>query len=286
MSSHKKTVSLVLGSGGARGYAHIGVIEALQEKGYEIVSISGSSMGALVGGLYACGKLPEFKAWILSLDVYEVIKLIDFSFAKNGMIKGDKVFEEIAKIVGTINIQDLPIAFTAVATNLQSEKPIWFQKGDLLDAMRASVAIPTILTPKKIDDVYLVDGGILNPLPTVPLLATHSDYTIAVNIHADDEVIMMENKSKTESTLSDKITTYLKENFFTENRQELNSFTIVSKTIEAMQNLLIRYELAAHQPDLVIPIPKNICDFYDFHKGEALIAFGKKRAIEQLKLLA
>ncbi len=164
----KKTLSLVLGSGGARGYAHIGVIEALQEQGYEIISISGSSMGALVGGLYASGKLPLFKEWILSLDIYELIKLIDFSFAKNGMIKGDKVFENIERMVGSINIEDLPIAFTAVATNLHTQKPVWFQKGDLLEAMRASVAIPTILTPKKIGTEYLVDGGILTPLPTTP----------------------------------------------------------------------------------------------------------------------
>ena len=281
----QKTVSLVLGSGGARGYSHIGVIEALEEQGYEIVSISGSSMGALVGGLYACGKLPEFKKWILSLDMFEVIKLVDFSFAKNGMIKGDKVFDEIEKMVGKVNIEDLAITFTAVATNLESEKPVWFQKGDLLDAMRASVAIPTILTPKKIGDDFLVDGGVLNPLPTVPLLATQSDYTIAVNIHADDEIRMIENLPQQEG-ISNKITSYLKENFFGEKTQELSSFTILSKTIEAMQNLLIRYELASHKPDLVISIPKNICDFYDFHKAEELIAFGKKRATERLKQLA
>ncbi len=283
----KKTVSLVLGSGGARGYAHIGVIEALEEKGYEIVSISGSSMGALVGGLYASGKLDMFKKWILSLDVYEIIKLVDFSFAKNGMIKGDKVFEEIEKMIGKINIQELPISFTAVATNLHTQKPVWFQKGDLLDAIRASVAIPTVLTPKKIGDQYLVDGGILNPLPTMPLLANYSDYTIAVNIHADEQPDIMIKSNKNENpTIQDKITAYLKENFFEANEQELNSFNIVSKTIETMQNLLIRYELAAHEPDLIIKIPKNICDFYDFHKAEELIAYGKKEAIVALKQLS
>ncbi|HIP47230.1 MAG TPA: patatin [Campylobacterales bacterium] len=282
----KKTVSLVLGSGGARGYAHIGVIEALEEQGYKIVSISGSSMGALVGGLYAAGKLDLFKKWILSLDVYELIKLVDFSFAKNGMIKGDKVFENIEKMVGKVNIQDLPITFTAVATNLHTEKPVWLQKGDLLDAVRASVAIPTILTPKKIGNQYLVDGGILTPLPTVPLLANQSDYTIAVNIHADEQpLIMMERKKAQDLTIQDKITSYLRDTFFEENEQEFNSFKIVSKTIETMQNLLIRYELAAHKPDLIIEIPKNICDFYDFHKAKELIDFGKKEAIATLKQL-
>ncbi len=282
----KKTVSLVLGSGGARGYAHIGVIEALEEHGYEIVSISGSSMGALVGGLYASGNLALFKEWILSLDVYELIKLVDFSFAKNGMIKGDKVFENIEKMVGKINIQDLPIAFTAVATNLHTEKPVWFQKGDLLDAIRASVSIPTILTPKKIGNQYLVDGGILTPLPTVPLLANHSDYTIAVNIHADEQPhLKITSKKNEDLSIQDKITSYLKEAFIEVDTYELSSFKIVSKSIETMQNLLIRYELAAHEPDLIIKIPKNICDFYDFHKAKELIAYGKNEAEKSLKKL-
>ncbi len=282
----KKTLSLVLGSGGARGYAHIGVIEALQEQGYEIISISGSSMGALVGGLYASGKLPLFKEWILSLDIYELIKLIDFSFAKNGMIKGDKVFENIERMVGSINIEDLPIAFTAVATNLHTQKPVWFQKGDLLEAMRASVAIPTILTPKKIGTEYLVDGGILTPLPTTPLLAHRSDYTIAVNIHADESpLIMTKDKKHPNHSIQEKITSYLKESFFEANDEEFNAFKIVSKSIETMQNLLIRYELAAHKPDLIIEIPKNACDFYDFHKAEELISVGREEALKKLKSL-
>ncbi len=283
----KKTVSLVLGSGGARGYAHIGVIEALDAAGYEIVSISGSSMGALVGGLYASGNLPAFKEWILSLDVFELIMLLDFSFAKNGMIKGDKVFERISSMVGDIMIEDLSIPFTAVATNLHTQKPVWFQKGSLLDAIRASVAIPTVLTPKKIGDQYLVDGGILNPLPTMPLLAHHSDYTIAVNIHADEDKSLQRMQKKAEElTLQDKITAYLRENIFLQNAQELNSFKIISKSIETMQNLLIRYELAAHEPDLIIEVPKNICDFYDFHKGRELIAYGREQAEKKLNQLS
>jgi NTE family protein len=283
----KKTVSLVLGSGGARGYAHIGVIEALEENGYEITSVSGSSMGALIGGIYAAGKLPELKKWLLSLDWLEVLKLVDFSFSTDGMIKGDKVFENIERIIGKVHIEDLSIPFTAVATNLHTQKPVWFQKGDLLDAIRASVAIPTILTPKKIDQQSLVDGGILTPLPTMPVLANHSDYMIAVNIHADDDSTLNQKPHDLEnSSLQEKISLYLKENFFEEKKGDLNSFRIISKSIETMQNLLIRYEIAAHEPDLVIQIPKNICDFYDFHKSEMLISFGKERALKALKSLS
>ena len=184
-------------------------------------------------------------------------------------------------------IEDLPIPFTAVATNLHTQKPVWFQKGNLLDAIRASVAIPTVLTPKKIGDQYLVDGGILNPLPTMPLLANHSDYTIAVNIHADEDASLdIPLKKEEEFTLQDKVTAFLKENFFEQNEQELNSFKIISKSIETMQNLLIRYELAAHAPDLIIEVPKNICDFYDFHKGAELIAYGKMQTEKELAKLS
>jgi len=115
---NKKTVSLVLGSGEARGYAHIGVIEALLTHGYEIKSISGSSMGALIGGLYACGKLEVFKEWVLSLELLDVAKLIDFSFTGTGIIQGDKVFHVIEEMIGDVRIENLPIRFTAVATDL------------------------------------------------------------------------------------------------------------------------------------------------------------------------
>ena len=149
---NKKTVSLVLGSGEARGYAHIGVIEALLTHGYEIKSISSSSMGALIGGLYACGKL----------ELLDVAKLIDFSFTGTGIIQGDKVFHVIEEMIGDVRIEELPIPFTAVATDLMKQKEVWIQKGKLIDAIRASVAIPTIFTPKKIAERYLVDGGVLN----------------------------------------------------------------------------------------------------------------------------
>ncbi len=161
----KKSISLVLGSGGARGYAHIGVIEELLKHDYEIKSISGSSMGALIGALYACGKLGEYKEWVLGLDLFDVASLIDLSFARTGIIQGDKVFKEIEKMIGDVMIEDLPISYTAVATDLIKQKEVWFQKGSLLDAVRASIAIPTVFTPKKIGNRHLIDGGVLNPFP-------------------------------------------------------------------------------------------------------------------------
>lgn len=279
----QKSISLVLGSGGARGYAHIGVIEILEKKGYKIKSISGSSMGALIGALYACGKLEEFKTWVLGLDLFEVLKLIDFSFEKSGMIKGDKVFDVIATMIGDINIEDLPIPYTAVATDLVTQKEVWFQKGSLLDAVRASIAIPTIFTPKEIGNQILVDGGILNPLPTVPLLSGHSDLIIAVNLNGNKlskKSVKKEHKDK--STFEQKLSKFVEENLFLKKEKTINYFTILSQTIEAAQNLITRYELAAHEPDLIIDIAKDICDFYDFDEAKELIAYGREAAEKKL----
>lgn len=280
----KKSISLVLGSGGARGYAHIGVIEVLLEEGYEIKSISGSSMGALIGALYACGKLQEYKEWVLSLDLFDVLKLIDFSFAKSGMIKGDKVFDVIAKMIGDINIEDLPISFTAVATDLVTQKEVWFQKGSLQDALRASIAIPTIFTPKELGNQLLVDGGVLNPLPTVPVLSDRTDLTIAVNLNGDKVPLKkLKKKEKTQNTFEQKLSKFLEENFSVKKEKSINYFSILSQTIEAAQNLITRYELASHQPDLIIEIPKNICDFYDFDEAKEVIELGRKIAQKKLE---
>ncbi len=277
----KKTVSLVLGSGGARGYAHIGVIDVLEKSGYEIKSISGSSMGALIGGLYAAGKLQDYKEWVLSLDMFSVLKLVDFSFAATGVIKGDKVFDVLETLVGkNVKIENLPIDFTAVATDIDTQKEIWFQEGDLLSAIRASIAIPTIFTPVRSDKHLLVDGGILNPLPTVPLLSDTNDLLIAVNLNGERKADkMIEQHSDEEESIQQKITEFIQKNFFEdEKKEEINYFTIVSKTIETMQNLITRYELAAHQPDIVIDIPKNLCGFYEFHEAQKIIEYGEKTA--------
>ncbi len=182
----KKRVALVLGSGGARGYAHIGVIEEIERRGYEIACIAGCSMGAVVGGIYAAGKLDEYRRWIESLDYLDVLRLVDVSF-RLGAIRGEKVFGQIRKIVGEINIEDLRIPYTAVATDLTNQQEIWFQEGCLHQAMRASAAIPSLFTPVMQGNRMLVDGGILNPLPIVPVVSSHCDLIIAVNLNATNQ---------------------------------------------------------------------------------------------------
>ena len=181
-----KTVALVLGSGGARGYAHMGVIEVLQEQGYEISAISGASMGALIGGLYATGKMQEYKDWVTGLGQFDLLKLLDFSFGSPGAIRGEKVFGVIQEMLGDTRIEDLPIPYTAVATDLLAHKEIWFQEGTLHHAIRASAAIPSVLTPVMMNGRVLVDGGLLNPLPIIPAVAAHADLIVAVNLAGFD----------------------------------------------------------------------------------------------------
>ena len=179
----KKRIALVLGSGGARGYAHIGVIEELERRGYDIACIAGCSMGAVVGGIYAAGKLDEYRNWIQNLDYLDILRLVDVSF-RLGAIRGEKVFGHIRNIVGPMNIEDLRIPYTAIATDLTHQQEVWFQQGCLHQAMRASAAIPSLFTPVVQGNRMLVDGGLLNPLPIVAVVSSHCDLIVAVNLNS------------------------------------------------------------------------------------------------------
>jgi hypothetical protein len=183
----KRTISLVLGSGGARGYAHIGVIGWLKDHGFAIRSIAGSSMGALIGGIYATGKLDAYAEWVRALDRSDVLQLLDLSFGRSGLFKGERVMRALQDLIGEYDIEDLPISFTAVATDLDTEKEVWLSKGPLFDALRASIAIPTLFTPFQYKGRRLVDGGLVNPLPIAPTLRDMTDLTIAVNLSGREE---------------------------------------------------------------------------------------------------
>ncbi len=288
----KKTVSLVLGSGGARGYAHIGVIEMIEKHGYEIKSISGSSMGALVGAFYAAGKLGEFKEWVLTLDAIEVVKLVDFTFAGGGFVNGNNVYKKIELMIGDIKIEDLPLTYTAVASDINSREEVWFQKGKLIDATRASVAIPTILTPVVKDERLLVDGGILNPLPITPVLSDDTDLIIVVNLDANipntyavripKEHKEQQNKIYKEALkFWDKAIKLIDANTSEEN--EIDIFYVLGKTLDTAQSVLAEHAMKGHKPDIIINIPRDACEFYEFDKAYELIEIGKMAAEESLQ---
>nr|WP_162235530.1 patatin-like phospholipase family protein [Mycolicibacterium fortuitum] len=179
-------VALALGSGGARGYAHIGVIDELSARGYEVVGVSGSSMGALVGGLHAAGKLDDFAEWARTLTQRAVLRLLDPSISAAGILRAEKILDAVREIIGEATIEELPIPYTAVATDLIAGKSVWLQRGPVDSAIRASIAIPGVIAPHVLNGRLLGDGGILDPLPMAPIAAVNADLTIAVSLSGGD----------------------------------------------------------------------------------------------------
>lgn len=295
MQKDKKTVSLVLGSGGARGYAHIGVIEILEEQRYEIKSISGSSMGALIGGLYAAGKLDAYKEWVLSLDFIDTLKLLDISLSHGGIVNIDTVYKKIEQMIGDIKIEDLPITYMAVASDIKNHKKIWFKEGKLINAIRASIAIPTVFTPVIENDMILVDGGVLDPLPIVSVSSDKTDMTIAVNLNAN-----IQNTYKIESPekdgkgqnklykktmqLVDKATQAIGTDTSKE-EPPIDIFYILNKSLDATQSIIVENTIKEHQPDLIIEIPRDACESYEFDKAYEMIEIGKRATQKSLKTM-
>ena len=290
--SSKKSISLVLGSGGARGYAHIGAIEELV-KVYDIKSISGSSMGALIGGLYACDKLEEYKNWVLELDALDVVKLLDFSFSRGGILRAEKVMKIIEKMIGDVLIEDLDISYTAIATDILKEKEVWIQEGRLIDAIRASVAIPSLFMPVKIDNRYLIDGAVLNPLPIAPTLSDHTALTIAVSLNGPNGKKYKIKIPKEEEEKKNKFYTIFtdlmkKASFFDKKKpddilDQMNSFDIFGLAIDSMQKTILKYKIAGYSPDILINIPSDSCGFYEFNRAYELIELGTVITHKKLK---
>lgn len=187
MEQNKKNVALVLSSGGPRGFAYIGAIEALHQHGYTITSVAGTSIGSLVGGIYAAGKLAEFKEWLYSLDAWEVFSLMDLSIGKNHFVKGEKVIEAMMQIVPNVNIEDLPIPYRAVATDLYTGREVVFDRGPLFSAIRASISIPSLFRPVRYGLTTLIDGAIANCLPLNRVPRTEGDMLVAFDVNDVDE---------------------------------------------------------------------------------------------------
>ena len=282
----KKTVSLVLGSGGARGLAHIGVIRWLVENNYEIKSISGSSMGALIGGIYATGQLDVYTNWVTKLEKLDVIRLLDFSFGEGGLIKGERIIKVLRELIGQHLIEDLPLSFTAVASDLENQKEVWLNKGPLFDAIRASIAIPTVFTPVEYAGKTLVDGGLLNPIPIAPTLKDKTDITIAVNLSAPPVIVPRKppplvELSPNNNNYRERIRQFVNDiqnRVLPDDEDELGVFDVISKSLEAMENTIARFKLAAYAPDIIVNIPSNACTFYEFYRAKELIDLGYFKA--------
>lgn len=292
---NEKSVSLVLGSGGARGLAHIGVIHWLQENGFIIKSISGCSMGALVGGIYAAGKLDDYEEWVRALTKKNIFALLDISWGRSGLVKGDKVINTLIKLVGDLQIEELPISFTAVAADISCEKEVWIQSGSLFDAIRASISLPLFFTPFDYKGYTFIDGGVLNPVPIAPTFGDETDMTIAVNLGGEEkelktpEISKPAPQKKTTSPIQKKISSYIqrfREAKPTESpKRDWRAYDIVDRAFEAMQSTIARQKLAAYPPDHTIVVEKNACGTLEFDRASEMIDLGYKRAQEYLEKL-
>jgi len=293
ITAEAKTVSLVLGSGGARGLAHIGIIRWLEDHGYRIRSVSGCSMGALIGGIYAAGKLPEYEHWVRNVDKLGVFSLLDFTFGRGGLVKGEKLIATLRELVGETLIEELPITFTAVAADIVREREVWLNKGPLFDAIRASISLPLFFTPFNYQGINLIDGSIFNPVPIAPTFHDLTDLTIAVNLNGPPEYAVAtgseegqeESDAGEVQTFGEKIRQFFA-GFQNDEAEQAGDkwdmLYVVNQSFDAMQGLVARQKLAAHPPDLLVSIARNACGTLEFDRAAEMIALGYQAAEDQL----
>jgi len=279
-----KDISLVLGSGGARGLAHIGVIRWLEEHNYRIQSIAGCSMGALIGGIHAAGRLGDYEQWVRGINKMGIFSLLDFSLGKGGLVKGEKLITVLQEMVGETLIEDLPVSFTAVAADIAREREVWINKGPLFDAVRASISMPLFFTPVKLNGVTLIDGSIFNPVPIAPTFHDLTDLTVAVNTIGVAEPVAEETKENAPPSFRNRVEGFWDnlKNGWTEDddEEEWTMSYIVSQSLDAMQGVIARQKLAAHPPDVLVEIPRNACGTMEFDRAAEMIALGYQKAQE------
>jgi NTE family protein len=294
-------VAVALGGGGARGYAHIGILEVLRERGYEVVSVAGSSMGALTGGLFAAGGLGTYSDWVRGLTHRDVLRLYDISPRAPGAIRAEKIFARVADVVGDVRIEDLPIPFTAVATDLMTGEERWFQDGPLNAAIRASAALPGFMTPVVIDGRLLADGGLTNPLPVAPTVAAGADLTVAVVVAGRHRAAVPSPRRSGEhrqvrGVIGPRLAALrgsaqagatappaeLTEAVFGALPAGLGLLDVMDLSLEAVRASVLRHTLAACPPDVLITIPRSSCRTLDFHRAEEMIALGRRLAVDAL----
>ena len=278
-----KDVALVLSSGGARGLAHIGAIEELEAQGYRVTSIAGCSMGALIGGVYAAGKLVEFREWMKTIDRKKMLELTDFSLSLNHIVKGSRIIEAIMEFVPDIPIEDLPIPYCAVATDLKAGREVVFRKGSLFDAIRASISLPSFYEPVHRDGMILIDGGVTNPIPMNRVLRHEGDILVGVDVSGHNyekqwamQQELVEKRKRSKSFSQQILNRLMPYNL------KFNYYTMLSRVSSLMirQNSILMTQLM--KPDVLIDIQMSRYGGFDFDKSEKLIAIGHKKTLQAL----
>lgn len=294
-----RRIALVLGAGGARGLAHIGIIETLSARGYRIAAISGSSMGALIGGIYAAGRLDAYRDWVCTLERGDVLRLLDFAFGRPGLIKGERVMNALRELVGDHRIEELAIPYLAVATDLRSQREVWLTRGPLFDAIRASIAIPMLFTPHTIEGRELVDGGLLAPVPMAATRMTPADLVVAVDVNAHTNRRQQDRPAGEAGTVHEPGAQGVAAlaglhlrlvDFFeggVEKREsrpaEVGLMQLMAQSLDAMQARIARLQLAMDSPDVLVEVAHDSCLFYEFWRAHELIEIGRDAANQALE---
>ena len=282
-----KDVALVLSSGGARGLAHIGAIEELEAQGFRITSVAGCSMGALIGGVYATGKLAEFREWMKTIDKKKMMELTDFSFSLNHVAKGTRIIGAIMEFVPDVAIEDLPIPYCAVATDWKSGREVVFREGSLFEAIRASISLPSFYEPVQRDGMILIDGGVTNPIPMNRVVRHEGDILVGIDVSGHDYKAQWEKqhelaeRRKRSKSLSQQLLNHL-----IPDNLDFNYYTMLSRVSSIMirQNSLLMAQLT--NPDILVDIQMSRYGSFDYYKSEKLIAIGRKKTHEAIAIKA
>jgi NTE family protein len=276
-------IALALGAGGARGLAQIGVIEALEARGLQVVSVAGSSSGALVGGIHAAGRLREFREGMERMTRGEFLRLLDPVIGRPGMIGGQRLIDAMREVVGDPRIEELPIPFTAAAVDMERQRVVWLRSGPLWVALRASFAIPGVFTPQVVHGRELVDGGLLAPLPITATRLSDAHRLVAVDMHSrprqppGDPADGLPAPPARGSRLGRWFGRRLGRP-----PAEAGLMDTMSRALDTMQAQIARVQLALDPPELVIEIPRDVCLFYEFWRARELVGIGREAAEKAL----
>ena len=271
-----RDVALVLSSGGARGLAHIGAIEELEAQGYRIKSIVGCSMGAIIGGMYAAGKLAEYKEWMQTIDKKKILSLLDISFSLDHLVKGEKIIEAMKEIVPDVKIEDLPIPFKAVATDWEKGQEVVFSKGSLYEAIRASISMPLFFDPVKKGGTTFVDGGILNPLPLNISKDMPGDIVVAVNVSGTSYENENQNENQNENGNNAPPN-------WEGTGKGLNYFTMSQRLFRLMVQKNAALNIELYKPDILVNIPMDLFGPFEYDHVDKISAYGREKMREALK---